>query len=316
MKLIFTDQYANIILLLNGLIILFYIGAIRRDKQRAMKFGNYETLEKIAGRSFIRSHNIFLLVRIIAVTALLVGISNPVLTQKAPSSKSDYVLAIDSSSSMLTQDFQPSRFEAAKQLSSDFITKLPDNSRTGAVSFSGDVRVDQEMTMDKEKAASVVKNMEIGDQAGTAMGDAISTSTSLLLQNNRSGAVILLTDGRNNVGSSVNDSVEYAANNNVTVHTIGIGSSNRTGNSYGTIGGENASRAGFPNLDTGQLETIANRTGGEFITVTNRSGFRNALLGISNSTVRRDISNYLIILGVGLLVLEWFVATTRFSVIP
>ncbi|MFB6208333.1 MAG: VWA domain-containing protein [Candidatus Nanohaloarchaea archaeon] len=316
MKLIFTDQYANIIFLLNGLIVLFYLGAIRKDKQRAMKFGNYETLEKVAGRAFLRTHNIFLFIRVLAVTALLIGISNPVLVQQAPASSSDYVLAIDSSSSMLAQDIKPTRFKAAKQLSSEFISELPDNSQVGVVSFSGTASVEQQLTIDKSKAAAAVENIDVGETAGTAIGDAISASVSVMLGTNQSRSVILVTDGRNNVGSSVNESLVYAQNNNATIHTIGIGSKNRTTENYGVIAGENASRAEFPNLNTPRLERISNQTGGEFLPVTNRTQFRSALLGISNSRVERDISHYLILLGASLLVLEWLLATTRFSVIP
>ncbi|MFB6204369.1 MAG: VWA domain-containing protein [Candidatus Nanohaloarchaea archaeon] len=316
MKLIFTSQYANVIFLINGLIVLFYLGSIRKDRQRAMKFGNYETLEKVAGRAFLRSHNIFLLIRVLAVTALLIGISNPVLVQQAPSSSSAYVLAIDSSSSMLAQDIKPTRFKAAKQLSSDFIAELPKNSRVGVVSFAGTATVEQQLTMQQEKAAAAVSNIDVGDRAGTAIGDALSASVSLLLGTNQSRSVILMTDGRNNVGSPVNASIVYAQNNNVTIHTIGLGSTNRSIEGSRVISGENVSEAEFPNLDVSQLERIANRTGGDFIPVTNRTQFKSALLGLSTSKVKKDVSHYLILIGAGLLLLEWLLATTRFSVIP
>lgn len=316
MKLIFTDQYANLFFLLNGLVIMFYIGASIKGKKRAMKFGNYSTLEKVAGKSFIRSHNLVLFIRLLALTAILIGISNPVLVKSAPSAESDYAMAIDSSTSMLAEDFEPSRFEAAKQLSADFISRLPEGAKVGVVSFAGNARVAQELTSDRQRAAGIVANLKVGDRAGTAIGDAVISSVSMLLATNSSRSVILVTDGRNNVGSSVNESIKFAVNNNATVNTIGIGSTNQSSRNFGFVDGENGSRTEFPNLNSDQLDRIANETGGKFIAVTNRTELRSALLAVSDSRSRQDISLYFILAGAVLLLLEWLIATTRFSVIP
>lgn len=314
MKLIFTNQYANLFLLFNGLIIFFYLASLRKTRQRAMRFGNFETLQKVAGHSFMKSHNLVILLRLLAVTVLLVGISNPVLVSKGPSAQANYALAIDSSSSMLADDIRPNRFQAAKELSNNFISDLPENSESGVISFSGKASVVQELTSENKKSVDAVSNLEIGSEAGTALGDAVISSSSLLLASNDTREVILITDGRNNVGSSVNSSIEYAVNNNVTVNTIGLGTQVEGPANESVM--FNGTRNRFPNLDTTQLESISNRTGGEFITVSNRSAFRNALVNISSSTQREDISNYVILLGAVLLLLEWLLGSTGLRVIP
>jgi len=176
----FTDEYANLLLLANGLILLFYLAAKKKKKQRAMKFGNYETLQKVAGKNFLKSSNIILFMKMLALTSLIIGISNPVIVQEVQSTGTDYVIAIDSSSPMLVSDIEPNRFDAAKTVSQDFITQTTEDSYIGVVSFAGTVEQEKELTRDREELHESIADIEIGDEAGTALGDGIQTSSSML----------------------------------------------------------------------------------------------------------------------------------------
>lgn len=315
-EIIFTEQYANVFFLINGLAILFYLAAKKQNRQRAIKFGNYETLQKVSGRDFLKSSNVILLIRILALTSLIIGISSPVLVNQVPSSESDYVIAIDSSSSMLASDLKPTRFEAAKKISSDFVTKLSDETKIGIISFSGEVKNELRPSQSKKNVSSTIKNIEIGNRAGTAIGDALSASTSMLIGNNKSRSIVLITDGRNNVGSSVNESIKFAKRQNVTVNSIGIGSQRNDTDNYDLIQGQNASKADFPNLDQQSLFKMANETGGQSITVTDTTQLRKALIEVKSVKREEDISQHFIFLAVFFLMLEWILGTTRYSVIP
>lgn len=319
MQLIFTDQYANLLFLINGLAVIFYLSAKKMNRQRAMKFGNYETLQKVTGRKFIRSSNLMILLRLGALTALIIGISNPVLLEQVPASESDYVVAIDSSSSMLAGDIDPTRFEAAKEISANFVSRTSEQSKKGVVSFSGTVNKDVELSDSTSNVSRAIRNISIGQQAGTAIGEALITSTSMLIgEENRTKKIILITDGRNNVGTSINESVKFVKNNDVEVNTIGIGNAENANETedFGMISGENASRASFPNLDQEQLYSISNQTGGQSLTVTDKSQLESAFLQIEQTENRRDISQYFIFLAVGIMLLEWVLGSTRFSIIP
>ena len=68
MKLIFTNQYTELLLLANGLALLLFYAASQKKKQRAMKFGNYETLQKVAGKNFLSSSRIILAIKMLALT--------------------------------------------------------------------------------------------------------------------------------------------------------------------------------------------------------------------------------------------------------
>ncbi|MFB6213095.1 MAG: VWA domain-containing protein [Candidatus Nanohaloarchaea archaeon] len=316
MKLVFTDQYANILFLVNGLAILFYIGAKKKKKQRAMKFGNYETLQKVAGKNFLKSSNVILVARLLALTALIIGISNPVIVREVPSTGSDYVVAIDASGSMLTSDFEPNRLQAAKDVSRQFVNRLSDSVEIGVISFSGDVKREQELTPDTDAVKESISNIGMGQAAGTAIGDAIFTGSSMLMDSNETRRLILVTDGRNNVGSSLNESIQFAQKQNVTVTAIGIGSTEERGQQFGTVEGQNASRAEFPNLNPGKLNRTAKKTGGRLLTVTDRAELESAFLSFEKSTQRTDISIYFIFLALALMLAEWILGTTRYSILP
>lgn len=315
MKLIFTDQYANIILLLNGLAILFYLGARKKNRQRAMKFGNYETLQKVAGKNFLKSSHVMLLTRLGALTLLMVGLSNPTLVREVSETDSDYVMAIDSSSSMLEGDIRPTRFQASKDISKKFVRKLGNESDVGVVSFAGEVEKVQKPVQSRSEVFEAIDSVEIGSSAGTAIGSAVSVSSSML-DNDRNKTVILITDGRNNAGISVNESIRLAKQQNVTVNTIGLGERNQSVERYEIIDGENATQAAFPNLDVRQLESIANETGGKFTTASNASSLEDALINLEKSEAKTDISSFFILGAAALLLLEWVLGNTRYSVLP
>lgn len=317
MELVFTDEYANLFLLANGIILLLYLAIKKKKRQRAMKFGNYETLQKVAGKNFLKSSNIILFTRMLALTVLIVGISSPVIVDEVRSADTDYVLAIDSSSGMLVSDVEPNRFDAAKDVSQRFVEETSDSTRIGVTSFAGDVTNEQQLTTDKEEIFESIQNVEIGEEAGTAMGDAIYSSSSMLLDTNESRTVILVTKGGNTVGIDLNESVEFAQRHDVTIHTVGIGEElEEEREEFGMVDGVNASRAEYPDLDTGELLMISEATGGEFLTVSDAESMEEAFISLEKSEVRTDISRYFIFLAVILIILEWVLGTTRYSILP
>ncbi len=311
MKLIFTNQYTELLLLANGLALLLFYAASQKKKQRAMKFGNYETLQKVAGDNFLSSSRVILAVKMLALTTLIIGISSPVLQQEVPSTGSDYVVAIDTSSSMLATDLEPSRLQSAKTVSNEFVGRLSNSTEIGAVSFSGQINNKTDLKTNKNSVKIFISNLEVGSYAGTAIGDAVYNSVTLLLNSRENRTVILITDGINNRGRPINESIEYANSRNVRVNTIGIGKSFENSSSTG-----NQSEIGYPNLDSDKLREISRRTGGNYTTVTSEQQLENALLELEKSTVRTDFSDELILLALLLFLGEWALGTTRYDILP
>lgn len=314
MELIFASEYAEYLLLVNGIAILFYIAAKKNKKQRAMKFGNYETLQKVAGKDFLKSSNVILITRMLALTALIIGISSPVLIQETTSSNTDYVLAIDKSPNMMVRDVEPSRFEAAKTSAQNFVDILDNSTNVGLISFSGNVDIEAEL--EGTVTGNQIQGIEPGGTAGTSLGNAIYTGSTLLMNSTaESKSLVLITAGRDTAGQ-INRSVQFANKNNVTVNTVGIGSSESSENSFDTIEGQNASEAVYPAVNETLLQSISNSTGGESIRASSRNEMRNAFLSIESSESRNDISVYFIVIATILILLEWVLGTTRYSILP
>lgn len=316
MKLSFTAEYASILLLLNGLIVLMFLYGRKKKRDRVMQFGNYETLKKVAGGHFLRSHDLILVVRLLAITALIIGLSSPVIIKEVMGAETDFVLVLDTSGSMFTSDIQPDRFRAAKEVSKDFVSNLGNSSQVGLISYGGSVNEEQRLTNDHSTVTSSIDEIQIDDTPGTATGDSVAAGVTMLTGSDKSGKVILITDGRNTVGQSLNESYNYAQRQNITVNAIGIGSTNGSVEDFGIVQGENASRMSFPNLNRQGINSLTNSTGGKAVYVSNRQGLENAFVNLEEKTDRENISKWFFLLAGGLLVLEAVFRTTELQVIP
>lgn len=315
MEIQFSYQYAPLLGLIIGLLFGITIYSRKMKKARAMKFGNYETLQKVAGGNFLRSSNILALLKLAAITCLIIGVSGPELVRETSVADASYVIAVDSSSSMFTTDIEPTRFQAAKDIATGLVDEMTNQTTLGLVSYSGDVKVVSEPSGDLAEKKRDIRRMEIGDRAGTAIGDAVISSGTLLQNSTTPRRIVLITDGENNVGSGINESIRFANNNNISVYTIGLGK-NREGDQYQIINGNNASRADFPNLNEDELERLSNSTGGESVFMTNNTALNPEIVGITNRKTAQDFTTVFIFLGALLLIVEWVLKSTGLEILP
>ena len=170
------------------------------------------------------------LTRSIALALLIVALARPQTTEVSSETLSkegiDIVLAMDVSTSMLAQDFNPNRLEAAKQVAIEFIEGRP-NDRFGLVVYAGESFTQCPLTTDHKVVKNLLKEVKDGlIEDGTAIGMGLATSVSRLKESKaESKVVILLTDGENNSGFiDPMTAVEIAEEASVKVYTIGVGS--------------------------------------------------------------------------------------------
>jgi len=137
----------------------------------------------------------------------------------------DIVIALDISSSMLAQDFQPNRLEAAKNVAMEFISGR-EYDRMGLVVFAGEAFTQCPLTTDRAVLLNLFKDIQSGMiEDGTAIGNGLATAVARLKDSEAiSRVVILLTDGENNRGEVAPvTAAEIAKTFGIRVYTIGVG---------------------------------------------------------------------------------------------
>ncbi|OYV66389.1 MAG: hypothetical protein B7Z72_11435 [Gemmatimonadetes bacterium 21-71-4] len=136
------------------------------------------------------------------------------------------VIAIDLSSSMLSEDFRPdNRLEVAKRTVKQFIAERTSD-RIGIVAFAAEALTQVPLTTDYAVVDAAVDNLQAGQLAdGTAIGTAIATAANRLREApGRSRVMILLTDGVNNRGAiDPRTAARAAADFGIKIYTIGVG---------------------------------------------------------------------------------------------
>jgi Ca-activated chloride channel family protein len=169
------------------------------------------------------------MLRNLLLASTIVALSRPrsgAHAQDVTSEGINIVLAIDLSSSMLAQDFQPqNRLEVAKDVVKRFIAARTSD-RIGVVAFAAEALTQVPLTTDYPVVSAAVDNLAAGQlEDGTAIGTAIATAANRLRNApGRSRVMILLTDGENNRGAiDPRTAAKAAAVFGVKIYTIGVG---------------------------------------------------------------------------------------------
>lgn len=292
------------------LIILHFI-TLRQVKRRALKFANFEAIERVTGSEILSKNVLLLYLRLLVVICVILAAAGTTLWYSGRTSNSDYALAIDASSSMLAEDIKPNRLEAAKTTAVEFVDSLKARTEIAVISFSGSSFVEQELTSDLLKVKTAVRGIEVKYVGGTDILDAVVTSVDMLFKGKNLKTIILLTDGQLNIGS-LNEIIDYARKNQVTIHTIGIGTVSGGQITVGNIGV-------YSKLDEDTLKSMAYNTGGTYHTASSGEEFTKAyqdIISISTARLSFDASATLIFTALLLLLIEWFLVNTRFRTLP
>ncbi|MBN1112841.1 MAG: VWA domain-containing protein [Bacteroidales bacterium] len=175
----------------------------------------------------IMRHSLFVL-RCLAILSLVVAIARPQSDDSWDEKSTegiDIMLALDISSSMLAQDFQPNRIEAAKDIAVRFISGREED-RIGLAIFAAESFTQCPLTDDHATLINLFQEIESGIlEDGTAIGMGLSTAVNRLKESKaKSKVIILLTDGENNRGAiDPLTAAEIAKTFGIRVYTIGVG---------------------------------------------------------------------------------------------
>ncbi|MFP4163085.1 MAG: VWA domain-containing protein [Chitinispirillaceae bacterium] len=216
------------LLLLLPLIILFFLWVYGRKKAALERFASASLIHKLsscAGPSrYILKCFLFCFFTLFLILALVrprFGVKMEMVERKGV----DVMVALDISHSMLAEDLKPNRLEKAKFEVRKFIN-LFKGDRVGLIIFAGESFVQCPLTLDYGAANLLLQSVESDwvQIQGTALGDVITQATKALeTKNKKHKVLVILSDGEDHEGDVV-QAAKAAAEENVIVYTIGIGS--------------------------------------------------------------------------------------------
>lgn len=188
----------------------------------------------------------------------------------------DIVMVLDTSTSMRAQDFSPNRFEAARDVASEFIRSRTSD-RVGLVVFAAKAYTQTPLTLDYDFLLSMLDEVEVGViEDGTAIGTAIAMGVNRLKESEaESKVLILLTDGQNNRGEI--DPVtasEVAETMGVRIYSIGVGTHGEAPFLFNDPFGGQRRRMVPVEIDEDMLTSVAENTGGRYFRATNKEALR------------------------------------------
>jgi Ca-activated chloride channel family protein len=261
--------FAPWFLLLFPLLALLYAWRKKRGADQPATLG-LSTVGWLPARGRDRTRPVLYLLYGVAILLVTLALARPQkgFRENELSGKGvDIVLALDVSSSMQAEDFQPdNRLFVAKQVAQVFVAQRP-HDRLGLVIFAGTAVTQCPLTLNHSVLTDLLQRVDFGlVEDGTAIGQGLATALNRLRQSRaKSRVVILLTDGDNNRGAiDPLTAAELARSLGVRVYTIGVGTSGI---------------APFPvddpvfgrryemrpvRIDEATLREIANRTGGRY----------------------------------------------------
>ena len=217
--------------------------------------------------------------RVMVITLLSLALARPQLSNRWQSESTegiDIMMALDISGTMLGEDLQPNRLEAAKTVATDFVLSRP-NDQIGLVVFAGESFTQCPLTTDHAVLVNLFQSVKFGMiEDGTAIGLGLANAVNRMKDSEtKSKVVILLTDGSNNRGDiDPMTAAEIAKTFNIRVYAIGVGSYSKEvrvpihtpyGVQYGTMSSE---------FDESTLRNIAQMTGGEYFRATDNNSLK------------------------------------------
>jgi Ca-activated chloride channel homolog len=198
--------------------------ARRRARRYAVRFPGVATLAPLLPRIPSWRRQAPLALFLAALAAFALAMARPHATVAVPREQASIVLVTDVSRSMLAEDVEPSRLEAARDAAQKFLEEVPDEARVGAVAFSSDPHTVEAPTDDHDKIADLISALSA--DGGTATGDALDAALKLLDAPERQrppAAIVLLSDGETTTGRDPIEIAREAKRRKIPIHTFALG---------------------------------------------------------------------------------------------
>lgn len=297
-------------------LLVSYLVQLKRRSKYAVSFATLPMLERLAPvRPGWRRHLPATLL-ILGFLTLTIAAARPQVDEQVPRERATVIVVVDVSLSMQATDVAPDRLSAARGAAQSFVEGLPAGFNVGIVEFAGSATVLAKAGPDHAAAIAALDQLKLAE--GTAIGDGVLTSLAQIqasaATDGTGGAldvpahIVLLSDGTNTVGSSLDQAATAAADAQVPVSTIAYGTETGTVVVDGSL-------VPVP-VDQSSLDALAAATGGRGYAAETADQLDEVYNDIQSligyTTEQRDVTPYVIAVALllGLLAaamsLRWF----------
>jgi Ca-activated chloride channel family protein len=249
--------------------------ASRRASAAALAYSDLAFLESATGSRGVAALAIALGCAL-GIVLLGAALASPRFVAFVPVRGAAVVLCVDTSGSMSAGDVVPTRSEAAAAAVRTFVDQVPAGTRLGIVAFSSGAGVVAPLTDDKDTVRDAIGRIP-PPNGGTAIGDALATAARLLPPAGPR-AIVLITDGVNNLGSDPAQIAPQVGAAGIEIDAIGIG----TNGSGQFIPGTDQAAS----IDEDALRQIAAQAHGTYARAADAGELRSHLAALAASTTR------------------------------
>ncbi len=330
----FNNPWAFVFIPVVISIIIFNV--LRKQDLPSLRFSSGDLVRDLKPSLKITFYKGMMLLRIAALIFLVTALSRPqqmLEESKIVSEGIDIVLALDTSTSMLAEDFilegqRANRLDVVKNVVSEFISNRHSD-RIGIVAFASRAYTVSPLTLDYGWLMQNLDRVTIGMiEDGTAIGSGMSSALNRIKDTEaKEKVIILLTDGRNNAGKiSPLTAAEAAEALNIKIYTIGAGTKGPAPYPAEDFFGNRIYRQVKIEIDEESLQKIARKTGARYFRATDTESLKKIYDEIDELektpieekgyTEYRELFHLFLIPGLLLLIIEIILKNTLLRRIP
>jgi Ca-activated chloride channel family protein len=256
----FTEPIRLLLLIAVAVLVGGYVWMQLRRPVYAARFTELDLLASVAPKRPGWRRHVPAGLLLLSLVALTGAFAKPAADVKVPRERATIVVALDTSASMQATDVSPDRFTAAKASAKAFVDRLPKQFNVGLVSFNAVASVVATPSQDHAAVREAIDNLSLA--GGTAIGEAVIASLNAIRNVPGGDAakppparVVLLSDGGNTIGRSLDVAASEASALGIPVSTIAYG----TEQGYVQVQGQIVP---VP-VDAPSLAALASATGGQ-----------------------------------------------------
>lgn len=218
------------LLIISVALVVGYAVLQRRRRHRAVRHPDLKLLSSVAPRFAGWRRHLTAAALLLGISTLILGLARPAQSSEVRRDDAVIVLAVDVSLSMAATDVKPNRLAAAVTAAEKFVSEAPDGYRIGVVAFDTSGHTLATPTADHDVAIQALERLKAS--TGTAAGEGLYTALDLLKADTAGTviaadrpyqAVVLLADGANTTGRTLESAARTAADQGVPVFTIAFG---------------------------------------------------------------------------------------------